>query len=110
MRSLGGLDAAIAKSRENLAVIEAFVAEQPWINFLAADQQTRSNTSVCLSLDLEPEQMKQLVKLLEQEQVAYDINAYRDAPSGLRIWCGATVEKADLEKLLPWLEWAYTQV
>ena len=70
----------------------------------------RSNTSVCLSLKLADEQVKKLVKLLEAEGVAYDIGAYKDAPAGLRIWCGATVEPSDLHALLPWLTWAYSQV
>ncbi|WED23865.1 phosphoserine transaminase [Vibrio sp. JC009] len=108
--SIGGLDACISKSRENLAVIEKFVAENDWIGFLAAEAQTRSNTSVCLSLDATPEQVKALVKLLDSEGVAYDIGAYRDAPAGLRIWCGATVESSDLKALLPWLAWGYQQV
>lgn len=110
VESIGGLEACINKSQENLAVIEKFVAENDWIDFLAQTQETRSNTSVCLSLDATPEQVKALVKLLDGEGVAYDIGAYRDAPAGLRIWCGATVEASDLEALLPWLSWAYQQV
>ncbi len=108
--SIGGLSACIAKSQENLAVIEEFIANNEWIDFLAADSHTRSNTSVCLSLDATPEQVKALVKLLDVEGVAYDIGAYRDAPAGLRIWCGATVESSDLKTLLPWLSWGYQQV
>lgn len=110
VKSLGGADAAIAKSEANLAIIKQFVAEHDWINFLAEDLSTLSNTSICLSLDLAAEKVKQVVKLLEQEGVAYDIGAYRDAPAGLRIWGGATVEAADLEALMPWVEWAYQQV
>lgn len=110
VRSIGGLDAAKKKSEENLAVIKRFVAENAWINFLAQSEETTSNTSVCLNLDATPEQVKEMTKLLDKEGVAYDIGSYRDAPPGLRIWCGATVEKADLEALLPWLEWAYKQV
>lgn len=108
--SIGGAAATRQRSDANLAVLEAFVEANHWISFLAKDAQTRSNTSVCLTLDLEPEQVKAMVKLLAGEKVAYDIGAYRDAPPGLRIWCGATVETADLEALLPWLSWAYDQV
>lgn len=110
VKALGGVDAAIAKSRANLAVIEDFVAANEWISFLAQDDATRSNTSICLSLDLDADQVKQAVKLLDAEGVAYDIGAYRDAPAGLRIWGGATVEQSDLEALMPWIEWAYREV
>ncbi|WP_461481106.1 phosphoserine transaminase [Porticoccus sp.] len=110
VKSIGGLPAAVAKSAQNLAVIEQFVAEHDWIDFLARDPATRSNTSICLILDLDAEQVKKVVKLLDAEGVAYDIGAYRDAPAGLRIWGGATVEKADLEALMPWITWAYQQV
>lgn len=79
------------------------MAENDWINFLAADESTRSSTSVCLTLCLSAAQVKKFVALLEAEGVAYDIGSYRDAPDGLRIWCGATVERGDLEALLPWL-------
>ncbi len=110
VESIGGLPATIARSRKNLAVMEAFVESRDWIEFLAADETIRSNTSVCFSLDLEAAQVKEMVKLLEAEQVAYDIDAYRDAPAGLRIWCGATIESTDLEALLPWLDWAFAEV
>jgi len=110
VNAIGGVAAAIEKSRENLAVIEAFVAANDWIDFLATEPATRSNTSICLSLDLDPDQVKQVVKLLDAEGVAHDIGAYRDAPAGLRIWGGATVERSDLEALMPWIEWAYRQV
>jgi phosphoserine aminotransferase len=107
---MGGLSAVIAKSKANLSVVETFVANNEWINFLAVDPATVSNTSVCLTLDASADQVKAMIKLLDQEAVAYDIGAYRDAPSGLRIWCGATVEKSDLETLMPWLQWAYASV
>jgi phosphoserine aminotransferase len=110
VRSIGGLPGAIAKSEANLAAIKAFVDSNSWIDFLAQEPDQISNTSVCLSLDLDADQVKQMVALLAEEAVAFDIGAYRDAPAGLRIWCGATVEQSDVEALLPWLEWAYKQV
>ncbi|GAA5316866.1 MAG: phosphoserine transaminase [Candidatus Pelagadaptatus aseana] len=110
IESLGGVSAAIKKSEDNLAVVEAFVAENDWINFLAAEKATLSNTSICLTLDATADQVKAMVKLLDSEGVAYDIGAYRDAPDGLRLWGGATVEKADMEALMPWLAWAYQEV
>ena len=107
---LGGVQATIARSEANLKVIEDFVAAHDWIDFLAKDPATRSNTSVCLSLKLAEDQVKKVVKLLEAEGVAYDIGAYKDAPAGIRIWCGATVESSDLQALMPWLRWAYESV
>ncbi|HRB10199.1 MAG TPA: phosphoserine transaminase [Ottowia sp.] len=107
---VGGVPGTIARSTANLKAIEDFVAAHPWISFLAKTPETRSNTSVCLSLDLPAEQVKALVKLLEKEGVAYDIGSYKDAPPGIRIWCGATVETADVQALLPWLAWAYEQI
>ena len=116
-KSLGGLEALIRRADSNLEAVEAFVERTPWIDFLAADEATRSNTSVCLSitdpeiLGRPPEQQgsfaKAIVTLLESEGAAYDIGHYRDAPPGLRIWAGATVERSDLETLMPWLEWAF---
>ncbi|KAJ1421546.1 pyridoxal phosphate-dependent transferase [Ochromonadaceae sp. CCMP2298] len=108
--SIGGLKGLIKRSEGNLGVLERFVAKNDWIHFLVADPASRSSTSVCLTLDLEKAQVKKFVSLLEAEGVAYDIGAYRDAPDGLRIWCGATVEKEDLEALTPWLKWAYETV
>lgn len=105
--SLGGLPALIARSEANLAVLSAWVDRTPWAHFLAQDEANRSNTSVCLTLDASPEVVKKLASYLETEKVAYDIGAYRDAPAGLRIWCGATVETSDLEKLTPWIDHAY---
>ncbi len=107
---LGGVKGTIARSEANLKVIEDFVATNDWISFLAQSKATRSNTSVCLSLKATADQVKAMTKLLESEKVAYDIGSYKDAPAGLRIWCGATVEQADLQALMPWLTWAYLQV
>jgi phosphoserine aminotransferase len=109
-QEMGGLPALIARSNQNLSVIADFVAQREWLHFLAQEPEQRSNTSVCLTLDLTPKQVKRMVQLLESEAVAFDIKSYRDAPEGLRIWCGATVESADLEALCPWLDWAYGQV
>ena len=110
VRSLGGVDACIAKSQANLAVLTNYVANNDWINFLAETPSTRSNTSVCLSADLSEQQLKAFIKLLGDNEAAFDIGAYKDAPSGLRIWCGSTVEQSDLEALMPWLTWAYQTV
>lgn len=109
-RSLGGQAALIERSQANLAVLADFVATREWAHFLAQEADQRSSTSVCLTLDITDSQVGAMVRLLEDEGVAYDIQAYRDAPAGLRIWCGATVEQADLQALLPWLDWAYAQV
>ncbi len=108
--SIGGLKGLIRRSENNLGVIENFVEKHDWIHFLAATPEIRSNTSVCLTVDLEPGQLKQMVRLLEAEDAAYDISSYRDAPGGLRFWCGATVDKEDLETAMEWLLWAYHQV
>eukprot|EP01038_Epipyxis_sp_PR26KG_P007546 gene7546-10283_t len=108
--SIGGLKGLMKRSQSNLSVIESFVAKNDWISFLAKDPSIRSNTSVCLTLNLNKEQVKKFVTLLESEGVAYDIGSYRDAPDGLRIWCGATVDNEDLEALMPWLKWAYESV
>ena len=110
IESIGGLSGAIARSEANLAVIRKFVNDTPWLNFLAQDPETVSNTSVCLSLDASPEQVKEIAKLLESNSVAFDIAAYRDAPPGLRIWCGATIEKSDVESLTDWIRWAYVSI
>lgn len=106
----GGVPGLMARSRANLKAIEDFVATHPWIHFLAQTEATRSCTSVCLTVDLPDAKVKQMAKLLEAEGVAYDIAAYKDAPAGLRIWCGATVEASDVAALMPWLKWAYEQV
>jgi phosphoserine aminotransferase len=104
--SVGGLDGLIARSEANLAAIARWVARTAWVDFLAADPATRSCTSICLTL-ADPAAAKPTAALLEKEGVAFDIGAYRDASPGLRIWGGATVETADIEALLPWLDWAY---
>jgi phosphoserine aminotransferase len=108
--SVGGLQGLIDISVANLNVLEKFVDQNEWMDFLAKDAATRSSTSVCLTLDLAPDQIKAFVALLEKENVALDIGGYRDAPPSIRIWCGSTVETADLEALMPWLTWAYEQV
>lgn len=108
--SIGGVPALKQRSLDNLAVLEKFVKENEWIDFLAKDPNVRSSTSVCLTLDLSPDQIKSFVSLLEKEGVAFDIGGYRDAPPSIRIWCGSTVEKEDLEALMPWLKWAFQQV
>lgn len=108
--SIGGVAGTIARSERNLAVLQGWVERRNDVHFLAKLPEQRSNTSVCLTLDLPEAQVKSLVKLLEAESVAFDIGAYRDAPAGLRIWCGATVESADLQKLLPWLDWGIAEV
>jgi phosphoserine aminotransferase len=118
-KSIGGLSATIARSDANAKVLSDWVATTPWIEHLANDAAFRSNTSVCLKVvdatvtRLPPDDQaafaKTLAGLLEKEGVAYDIAYYRDAPPGLRIWCGATVERRDLETLTPWLEWAFAE-
>jgi len=108
--SIGGLPELIKRSEANLAVFEEFVTTHPWISFLADKKEYRSNTSVCFVLDLPADKVKKMVKLLDGESAAFDCGAYKDAPAGLRFWCGATVQKSDIEKVLPWLEWAYEEV
>jgi phosphoserine aminotransferase len=118
--SIGGLDALIARSRANLGVLETWVEKAPWIEFLARDKATRSSTSMCLSIvdpwfqtldaDGQAAAAKQVASMLDEEGVAQDIGSYRDAPPGLRIWGGATVESSDLEALTPWLDWAFARV
>ena len=109
-KGLGGLEALIARSTANAAALDRIVDERPWLNHLAANPATRSTTSVCLTLEGADEaRIKTIAKLLEAEEVAYDIAGYRDAPPGLRIWCGATVETADVAALGPWLDWAWEE-
>lgn len=109
-KSIGGVQGLIDISLNNLKVIEDFAAENDWISFLAEDPSIRSSTSVCLKLDLTPDKIKEFVALLDKEDVAYDIGGYRDAPPSIRIWCGSTVETADVKALMPWLKWAYEEV
>ncbi len=107
---IGGLPELIRRSEANLAAMAAWVARTPWASFLAADPAIRSPTSICLTLPgADPAIPKKMAALLDQEGVAHDIGAYRDAPPGLRIWGGATVETADIEVLLPWLDWAHAE-
>jgi phosphoserine aminotransferase len=100
----GGL---IARSDANAAALDRIVAERDWLGHLAVDEASRSRTSVCLTVDADEAVIKKMVALLEAEDAAYDIGGYRDAPPGLRIWCGATVDTADIEAMGPWLDWAY---
>jgi phosphoserine aminotransferase len=106
-KSVGGLNGLRARADANAAVLDAWISSRSFAHHLAKVPATRSNTSVCLTLDGAADAPKKMTKLLEKEGVAFDIGSYRDAPPGLRIWCGATVETADLEKLMPWLDWAY---
>lgn len=118
--SIGGLQAMQARADQNLKVLADWVAKTPWVDFLAATPEIRSNTSVCLKVvdpkitsmpeDAQADFAKKLASLLEKEGAALDIGGYRDAPAGLRIWCGATVEASDLEALTPWLDWAFATV
>ena len=106
---IGGLAALRRRADANAAAIDAWVQRTAWARHLAKVPATRSNTSVCLTLASDESVPKKMVKLLEAEAAAYDIGAYRDAPPGLRIWCGATVETSDIEALTPWLDWAFKE-
>jgi phosphoserine aminotransferase len=118
-KSIGGLNALIARADANTKVLADWVATTPWVDFLAADARLRSNTSVCLkvvdpavtrlSADAQVAFAKSLAALVEKEGAGYDLGHYRDAPAGLRIWCGATVDTADVEALTPWLDWAFVE-
>lgn len=119
-RDIGGLPALIARSAANLKAVSDWVEQSDWAGFLAVDDQHRSSTSICLSIvdpwfsEKDPAEqnalIKQMVSMLENENVALDIGGYRDAPPGLRIWGGATVEVSDIEALLPWLDWGYGEL
>ena len=118
--SIGGLRGLYARVDANFKALSRWVAESNWVDFLAREERFRSPTSVCLKITEEwfvkmPEQaradtVKKLAGLLEKEGVAFDVAGHRNAPAGLRIWCGATVERADVEALTPWLDWAFTQI
>jgi phosphoserine aminotransferase len=115
----GGLASLVARSEANLAAVAAWVERTGWVDFLARHPATRSCTSICLRIvdpwfvDLDPELQGKTIKgmtaRLESEGVAFDVAGYRDAPPGLRVWGGATVEPEDVEALLPWLDWAWTE-
>ena len=117
---IGGLPKLIARADANLAALAAWVKKTDWVDFLSLDPKTRSNTSVCLKIvdpwftalakDAQAAAASKIASILEKENVAYDIGGYRAAPPGLRIWCGATVETAEIEALAPWLDWAFAQV
>ena len=117
---IGGLPALIKRSNANLAAIEEWVEQSDWIDFLATDKSIRSNTSICFKIvdewftRLSPEEQaagaKKMVAMLESDEVGYDFGAYRDAPTGFRIWGGATVETQDIQLFLPWLDWAFAEL
>ena len=110
---IGGLKALVARADANLDAIARWVAKTPWVEFLAANEKIRSSTSVCLKIvdpNAPADAPKRIAELLEKENAAYDIDGYRDAPPGLRIWAGSTVETSDLEALFAWLDWAYATV
>ena len=110
-KACGGLEGLVARSMRNFGVIKKFVADNDWIEFLAKDPATVSNTSVCLVIkDLDKAQVKTMTSMLDRNKVAYDIGSYRDAPPGLRIWCGPTVETADVEALMPWIAYVHDKV
>jgi len=120
IQSIGGSKGSIDKSQSNLQVVKTWVESKDWIDFLAKDSSTLSSTSICLKItdswflelpeDQQQLKIKEINSLLDKEQVAFDINAYRTAPPGFRIWGGATVESSDIETLLPWIEWGYQSI
>jgi phosphoserine aminotransferase len=110
IESIGGLEGAIRRCHANDAALDRIVEEREWLDHLAADPASRSKTSVCLTVQGADEaRIKKMAGLLEAEGAAFDVAGYRDAPPGLRIWCGATVETRDIEALGPWLDWAYAE-
>jgi len=120
VESIGGRAEIRKRSEANLEVIASWVDRSPWVGFLASQPETRSCTSVCLQIvdpwfhTLEPEERiataNSIARILDEEEIAFDVGAYRDAPPGLRVWAGATVERSDIEALLPWLDWSYAEV
>jgi len=107
-KSVGGLEGMKARANANAAALDAIVRQRNWLGHLASDPASRSNTSVCLTVDgADADFIKKFAGLLEEHHAAYDIAGYRDAPPGLRIWCGATVDTADIEALGPWFDWAW---
>ena len=110
-RSVGGLQGMIARTEANAAALDRIVQQRNWLGHLAQDPASRSKTSVCLTVDgADSDFIKRFAKLLENEGAAFDIAGYRDAPPGLRIWCGATVDTADIDALGPWLDWAWAEL
>lgn len=118
--SVGGLSGLVSRSKANLAAIESWVEKTDWVDFLAKDPATRSSTSICLQIvdpwftalpaEERSKAAKRIGAILDAEGAAYDINSYKDAPPGIRVWGGATVETSDIEALLPWLDWAFSEV
>jgi phosphoserine aminotransferase len=110
-KSVGGLEGLMARSNANARALNLIVEGRSWLDHLAVDPATRSTTSVCLTVEgADADFIKKFAGLLEAEHAAYDIASYRDAPPGLRIWCGATVDTADIEALGPWLDWAWASL
>ena len=119
-QNVGGLEGLIERTNRNAEAVDAWVSKTPWVEHLATSADIRSTTSMCLKIvdprvadkpeDDQRALVKKMVNLLDTEDVAYDIGGYRDAPPGLRLWAGATVETSDLEDLFPWLGWAFEQV
>ena len=117
--SIGGRNALHRRADDNAAIIDEWVRKTDWVAYLCGDPEIRSNTSVCLSIvdpvitslgnEAQRSFVKTMVSILEENEAAYDIGGYRDAPPGLRVWCGATVERSDLEALCPWLDWAFSR-
>jgi len=109
-KSIGGAKGLVARAQANADALDAIVQSRSWLGHLAQDPASRSITSVCLTVEGADEAMiKKMASLLEKEGAAFDVAGYRDAPAGLRIWCGATVDTADIEALGPWLDWAYAE-